>query len=86
MSGSCGLGQAAPHLTVEVTIRVRCIHNTYSNFSNFRITTFKLEVDLLVWRVTVVVKSISRCVDLCVGVQFYEGQNVWGFFWLFVLP
>lgn len=39
----------------------RRVHNMYSNFSNFKIMTFTLEVDLLFWRVAVAAESISRC-------------------------
>lgn len=65
------------HLAVEVSTTFRCIHSVYSDVSSFKIMTFKLAVDLLLWRVAVAGQSVSRCVELCSGVQLYEGQSVW---------
>lgn len=47
--GLMGLEQDAFPLTVEVAVTFRRMHNMYSNYSNFKIMIFKLEIDLLIW-------------------------------------
>lgn len=46
---------------MEVTVVFRRVHDMDSRFSNFKIMTFKLEVDLLFWRVTVAEQQQRLC-------------------------